>query len=309
MTIPPARHMTTLIRGSHGGRGGDPVRSAPADAADGNGDPIAAIARDCQAHHRLLGEYARDVIWVYTAEDGFVFVSPSVTAVLGVSPEAVKAGGLDGAFTADSLPAARALVHGVLADGPAGTAQRADLAQPAGDGGVVWVDCLVTPLHDAEGRVLGVLGIGRDITERKQAEARLAQAHRDLMKAEKLASLGGLVPGIAHEVNTPVGIAVTSASHLKRETDRLQAAFKERTLTATMMAEYIDEAAEAARMLLANSDRAAELIQSFSDSVADQGFTILLASHDYSLEHEYALTRKMLEHRVDGMALIGVEHA
>ena len=53
----------------------------------------------------------------------------------------------------------------------------------------------------------------------------------------------------------------------------------------------------------------AELIQSFSDSVADQGFTILLASHDYSLEHEYALTRKMLEHRVDGMALIGVEHA
>lgn len=53
----------------------------------------------------------------------------------------------------------------------------------------------------------------------------------------------------------------------------------------------------------------AELIQSFSDAVAEQGFTILLASHDYSLEQEYALTRKMLEHRVDGMALVGVEHA
>jgi LacI family transcriptional regulator len=53
----------------------------------------------------------------------------------------------------------------------------------------------------------------------------------------------------------------------------------------------------------------AELIQSFSDAVAEQGFTILLASHDYSLEQEYALTRKMLEHRVDGMALIGIEHA
>lgn len=53
----------------------------------------------------------------------------------------------------------------------------------------------------------------------------------------------------------------------------------------------------------------AELIQSFSDAVADQGFTILLASHDYSLEQEYALTRKMLEHRVDGMALIGIDHA
>ncbi|WP_294619640.1 LacI family DNA-binding transcriptional regulator [uncultured Roseovarius sp.] len=53
----------------------------------------------------------------------------------------------------------------------------------------------------------------------------------------------------------------------------------------------------------------AELIQSFSDAVAEQGFTILLASHDYSLEQEYALTRKMLEHRVDGMALVGVEHS
>jgi len=53
----------------------------------------------------------------------------------------------------------------------------------------------------------------------------------------------------------------------------------------------------------------AELVQSFSDAVAEQGFTILLASHDYSLEQEYALTRKMLEHRVDGMALIGIDHA
>ena len=53
----------------------------------------------------------------------------------------------------------------------------------------------------------------------------------------------------------------------------------------------------------------AELIQSFSESVEALGFTILLASHGYSLEREYALTRKMLEHRVDGLALVGLEHA
>ncbi|WP_224823659.1 substrate-binding domain-containing protein [Cognatishimia sp. MH4019] len=52
----------------------------------------------------------------------------------------------------------------------------------------------------------------------------------------------------------------------------------------------------------------AELIQSFSDSIEDLGFTILLASHGYDLQREYALTRKMLEHRVDGMALIGTQH-
>lgn len=53
----------------------------------------------------------------------------------------------------------------------------------------------------------------------------------------------------------------------------------------------------------------AELIQSFSEAIEDLGFTILLASHGYDLEREYVLTRKMLEHRVDGMAFIGMEHA
>ncbi|MDJ0640971.1 MAG: LacI family DNA-binding transcriptional regulator [Paracoccaceae bacterium] len=53
----------------------------------------------------------------------------------------------------------------------------------------------------------------------------------------------------------------------------------------------------------------AELVQSFSEAIEDLGFTILLASHGYSLEREYALARKMLEHRVDGLALIGIEHS
>ena len=53
----------------------------------------------------------------------------------------------------------------------------------------------------------------------------------------------------------------------------------------------------------------AELIQSFSESVEGLGFTILLASHGYSLDREYALVRKMLEHRVDGIALVGTEHS
>lgn len=52
----------------------------------------------------------------------------------------------------------------------------------------------------------------------------------------------------------------------------------------------------------------AELIQSFADAIEELGFTILLASHGYDLQREYALTRKMLEHRVDGIALVGIDH-
>ncbi|MDE0696696.1 MAG: substrate-binding domain-containing protein [Boseongicola sp.] len=53
----------------------------------------------------------------------------------------------------------------------------------------------------------------------------------------------------------------------------------------------------------------AELIESFSEAIEEFGFTILLASHGYSLDREYGLTRKMLEHRVDGIALIGMDHS
>ncbi|QFT92117.1 HTH-type transcriptional repressor PurR [Roseovarius sp. THAF9] len=52
----------------------------------------------------------------------------------------------------------------------------------------------------------------------------------------------------------------------------------------------------------------AEMIQSFSEAVEELGFTILLASHGFNLDREYSLTRKMLEHRVDGVALIGIAH-
>ena len=52
----------------------------------------------------------------------------------------------------------------------------------------------------------------------------------------------------------------------------------------------------------------AEVIQSFSDAVDQAGFTLLIASHGFDLEREYAVLRKFLEHRVDGVALIGLDH-
>lgn len=52
----------------------------------------------------------------------------------------------------------------------------------------------------------------------------------------------------------------------------------------------------------------AEVVQAFSDAVAEEGFTILLASHGYDQQREYEILRKFLEHRVDGIALTGLDH-
>ena len=53
----------------------------------------------------------------------------------------------------------------------------------------------------------------------------------------------------------------------------------------------------------------AEVIQSFSDAVEAAGFTILITSHGYDLDREYAVLRKLMEHRVDGIAIIGLDHS
>ena len=53
----------------------------------------------------------------------------------------------------------------------------------------------------------------------------------------------------------------------------------------------------------------AELIQSFSEALDERGFTMLIASHGFDLDREYAMLRKLLEHRVDGLAVIGLEHS
>ena len=53
----------------------------------------------------------------------------------------------------------------------------------------------------------------------------------------------------------------------------------------------------------------AELVQSFNDTVSDLGFTLLLATHNYDLGVEYKVIQKLLEHRVDGVALIGLDHS
>lgn len=53
----------------------------------------------------------------------------------------------------------------------------------------------------------------------------------------------------------------------------------------------------------------AEVIQSFSDAIDAAGFTLLIASHGYALEREYEMIRKLMEHRVDGIALVGLEHS
>jgi signal transduction histidine kinase len=99
---------------------------------------------------------------------------------------------------------------------------------------------------------------------------RLGQAQNQLIQSEKMASLGGLVAGVAHEINTPVGIGVTAASHLEDKTRSVLDEFRAGTLKRASLEEYLGVCDESTRMILANLRRASDLIRSFKQVAVDR---------------------------------------
>jgi len=102
----------------------------------------------------------------------------------------------------------------------------------------------------------------------------LEQTQSQLIEAEKMASLGNLVAGISHEVNTPLGVAVTAASHLNTRTCQFDKQFKQEQITKNEFIQFMDSTVEMSDIILTNLDRAAKLIQSFKQIAVDQSCDI-----------------------------------
>ena len=99
---------------------------------------------------------------------------------------------------------------------------------------------------------------------------RLHLAQDELVRKEKLASLGALVAGVAHEINTPIGVAITAASHLQDQVRQISRLRQSDKLSAADLASFEPMAMESASMVLRNLQRADELVRSFKQVAVDQ---------------------------------------
>ncbi len=103
-----------------------------------------------------------------------------------------------------------------------------------------------------------------------QTLEKLHQFQRQIVENEKMASLGDMVAGVAHEVNTPIGLGITASTMMLDRLAVIDQQFKDKTLKASAMERFINESRENLNIIYRNLDRAAQLISSFKQVAVDQ---------------------------------------
>ncbi len=98
----------------------------------------------------------------------------------------------------------------------------------------------------------------------------LQDAQSELVRQEKLASLGRLVAGVAHEINTPLGICVTATSHLVQELKLTREDLAAGTLDEDGLNQFLEIIDQSLRIMTTNTQRAAALVRSFKQVAVDQ---------------------------------------
>ncbi len=190
------------------------------------------------------------------------------------------------------------------------------------------------PVLDEDGSVQQIIGNNRDVTELLQSRAKIEEllyeknseleqlvelktkelkvTMDELYKSEKLASLGNLVAGVAHEINTPLGVAVTASSFLTDKTKTAYQLFTTEKLRKSDLESYLSNMHETGSIINDNLKRAAELVVSFKKISVNQSTdqetvfnlseyinTILL-----TLKHEYKNTPYKFRVEVDEKMVI-----
>jgi two-component system, cell cycle sensor histidine kinase and response regulator CckA len=177
-----------------------------------------------ETRYRLLAENISDIIWTISLADmRFTYISPSVEKYLGFTiPEAIALS-LEQLLSPQSLQEVISVLTEELAnegskDVDLNRSRTISVNHLCKDGSCVWGEVTVSFLRDAAGRPVGIVGVTRDISERRQAEEERQSLQERLHRAEKMEALGTLAGGVAHDLNNVLGVVVGYSELLLNET-------------------------------------------------------------------------------------------
>jgi PAS domain S-box-containing protein len=165
--------------------------------------------RESENRYRLLAENATDVIWTVDMNMRPTYISPSVTPMLGYSVEEAMAKTMEEVFAPASYEVAMKVLKEELAienleHKSLSRSLTLELELNRKGGSIVPVEAKFGFLRDADGRPVAILAIVRDISERKRAEAEKRELEQKAQLASRLAAVGEMASGIAHEINNPL---------------------------------------------------------------------------------------------------------
>lgn len=133
----------------------------------------------------------------------------------------------------------------------------------------------------------------------------LKEAQQQLISKEKLASLGSLVAGIAHELNTPIGNAYTVSSTVTEKVKEFEEAYTNATIKKSTLVKFSKEMSEASDLLSKNLKRASELITSFKTVAVDQAsehkrkFNLLQAMEELAITLRPQLKKRKIHYVIE----------
>jgi PAS domain S-box-containing protein/putative nucleotidyltransferase with HDIG domain len=146
---------------------------------------IEEALRESEARHRLLAENVTDVIWTLDLNLRYTYMSPSVTRMRGYSPEEIVGSTVQETITPASVELARKTLAEELAmermeHKDLHRSRTLELEMCCKDGSTVWTEVKMTGIRDSDGQLIGILGVTRDISERKRAEEELQRRNQEL---------------------------------------------------------------------------------------------------------------------------------
>jgi len=262
--------------------------------------------QESEARFRGFVENASELVFAVDRNASFTYVSPNATRLLGYAPAELLGQSFDALVHADDLPRLWQCAE---------LTQQTGVVQPScefrlqhQDGSERWFCSTLAPSKNEQGALVGLTGTAHDITHEKQAilelesvNQHLRDAQLQLLEREKMASLGMLLAGIAHEVRTPLSAVGSTQQTLAQALDKLTRELREahpEVLCDSRVARLLKVLGDSARVVGAGSTRVTEIVQRLRRFACSEQTKLSAVDVNAIAEETLALVQHELRHEV-----------